>query len=468
LFALGGIVLIQAPTGAVPRPIDGGTFGGTTDGTTNLQVVGPARTQFAGPALSGHAALSQGAVLAHGTRTVLAEIGLAASETGAVTATRMPVAIAVVLDTSGSMSGEKIEQAKNAVRQLVERMHPEDQVALVTYNHIAQVVQPLTSVSLTRGELDPMIARIYAAGGTVIPDALELGAAQLTTAPGTHVRRVVLVSDGLDGSGRPVDLVSSTLRTRSAEGLTVSALGIGIDYDERFLTAIADAGRGNYEFLARGGELDAFLRREVDEASRTSIDRIVASITLPNGWRLGRVFGSTPSRQAHTVELPVGAMFAGDSRKLVLELLVDAGAPGGLDSMAVDVRYRTVGDSTVHAVAGGQLALASVPTLELADASRDSEVLARTEAVLLESEQQAAVEAWRQGDIRRAQTISQRNVTRLRELQAAAPAAAPALAGQLDAYAADEATFGNVPSGSAEGRAYGLRSNSARRARVLR
>src|SRR5690606_27012622 len=66
VLAVGGIVLLRAPGHAVPRDVTGL---GPTTGT--FSAAGTARTRFAGPLLSGEAALSQSAVLAHGTRTVL-------------------------------------------------------------------------------------------------------------------------------------------------------------------------------------------------------------------------------------------------------------------------------------------------------------------------------------------------------------------------------------------------------------
>jgi len=468
-LAAGGIVLLRAPGHAAPRPGDGlGGFAVTDPDSTGVTVenVGPTKVALAGPGISGHFAVSQGAVLSNGTRRLMAELRLTAAEDGETAAERQPVALAVVLDVSGSMHGEKIQQAKNAVRQLVERMRDIDQVALVTYDHETYVIQPLAPVGAVRRELYGRIAAIQPGGGTVIPQALTAGARALEGAPENLVRRMVLLSDGLDGSGQSVEMVSSQIRTRAGQGTATSSLGIGVDYDERFMTSVADAGRGNYEFLNSGEQLQAFLRRELDQASTTVVDHVATLITLPTGVRVARAHGCEANGTTGQVRIPFGPLPAGGTRRAVLELEIVAGAPGALGSLGATGDYRTVGDSQIHQIGGAALALAVVGSETEVAATRNEDIYADTWAVVIDAEQKDAVEAWRTGDVTRARNIAQQNVQRLRRVQAAAPSAAPRLEANVAEYEADERQFDSVAAGSSAGRAYGLRSNAARRSRA--
>lgn len=459
-LAVGGIVLLKAPGQASPRIEDDGQWRPVIDsGGTN-------ETSFEGPVLSGTAALTQGAVVAGGTREVLADLRLSAAETAEVREQRHPVAIAVVMDVSGSMAGDKIIQSRDALRRFVERMHDDDYVAIVTYNHATQVVQPLSRVGDVRTRIPLLAAEIYAGGGTMIPQALHHGASLISSAPSNLVRRMVLISDGIDGSGQTVEAVSSAVRGRAASGTAVSSLGIGTDYDERFLTSVADAGRGNYAFLATGIELQGFLQRELNQASTTVVDSVTASLTLPTGWRLSRAYGGEARGNFGTVSIPFGPMFAGDKRRVVLALSVDAGAPGELGALGLRVSYRTVSDNQRHDIAGGQLALRAVEDETLALATRNPTRYAESQAVVIDADQQEAVEAWRSGDVSRARRMSRQNVASLRDLAAAAPEAAPQLEMQVAEFEADEGTFGAQPAASSAGRAYGLQRNAARRERV--
>lgn len=464
-LAAGGIVLLKAPGHAAPRPPDIGRPFPTTPNPTPANAATSAR--FSGPSLNGHLALGQGAVLANGTRRMLAEVRVTAAEDAVRATERQPVALSIVMDVSGSMCGEKIEQARGAVRQLVERMRDGDQVAVVTYDHETTMLQPLSRVGSVRQELYGRIAAIQCRGGTVIPQALERGAQALEGAPSTLVRRLVLLSDGLDGSGQSVEMVSGAIRSRATAGIATSALGIGSDYDERFMTAVADAGRGNYEFLASGDQLQRFLHRELDEAGATVVDGVEAIVSLPPGTRIRGVHGAEMQGDGAQRRIAFGPLFAGDSRRAVLDLEVDAGSPGAIGALAARVAYRTVSDTRRHELEPVGVGIrAAISEAEVA-ASRDEAIYGETWAVVIDAEQKQAVEAWRAGDVARAQALSRANATQLRDIAVAAPAAARVLEAQAAEYEQDEASFGSVSAGSADGRAYGLRSNAQRRARAM-
>ena len=278
------------------------------------------RAEFRGLRAHGRVALSQGRVAANGTRQVYAELRMTADEATSPEVEQRPVAMALVLDVSGSMSGEKIEQARQSVLSMIEQMRDTDRIALVTYSDSARVVQPLAMVRDVRAQLRAVVPTIQIEGGTNIPSGLGLGAQALAEAPDTLVRRVVLMSDGRDGSGRPLDVIAQDVRQRAEGGVTLSSLGVGADYDESYMSRLADAGRGNYEFLRDGAQLRAFLGRELQQATRTTVERAVAEVTLPAGWHLTRAYGAEAQVTGSTVRLPIGALFAGDERRLVLDL----------------------------------------------------------------------------------------------------------------------------------------------------
>jgi len=286
-LAAGGIVLLRAPhsTSAAPHT------GGDTH-ATQASPSGAPRVEFSGPWAHGRVALSQGRVLAGGQRQVFAEVRLAADNRQLPENSARPVAMALVLDVSGSMEGEKLVQARNAVLEMVDRMRDTDQISLVTYSDNARVVQPLARVRDVRAQLHLTVPTINSEGGTNIPSGLMAGAQTLSDAPEGVVRRVVLMSDGRDGSGQSLDTIAAGLRVRADRGVTLSSLGVGADYDETFMSRLADAGRGNYEFMRDGAQLRAFLGRELQQATRTTVERAVAEVTLPSGWHLTRAYGA--------------------------------------------------------------------------------------------------------------------------------------------------------------------------------
>jgi Ca-activated chloride channel family protein len=464
-LAAGGIVLLRAERPGHTASPQGGFQGiRTAPGTA----AGAPRAEFQGPAARGRVALSQGAITSNGDQHVFAEVRITADRSAGAPVAR-PVAMAVVLDISGSMSGEKIEQAKTSVLQLVERMRDTDQIALVTYSDSARIVQPLAPVALVRSALRMTIPTIQIEGGTNIPAGLSTGAAALASAGVGLVRRIVLVSDGQDTSGRPLEGVRAEVRMRADQGVTVSTLGIGMDYSEPYMTALADSGRGNYEFLRTGSELAAFLGRELQQANNTTVERAVAELSLPSGWRLDRAIGSEAQGRFGNVSIPIGSLFAGDERRVVLDLVAPAGAAVGT---SFDLRFRANWHAVATAqdvrVGDGTLAVRVVGSDGEAVASRDMTVFAESQSAVLALRQRDAVEAWRSGDMARAQAIAASNVAALNSLQLAAPSAAPALARQASTYSRESAAFGALSAGSEAGRAFGLSANVRHRAAGMR
>jgi Ca-activated chloride channel family protein len=461
-LAASGIVLLRAEH---HRSIEAMSVGPQVSATGG--VTGAPSAEFRGPAAHGRIALSQGAVTANGEQHVFAEVRIAADRSSAVAAPR-PVAMAVVLDVSGSMSGDKLSQAKNSVISLLDRMRSTDQIALVTYSDSVRVVQPLAPVAAVRDSLRMTIPTIQIEGGTNIPAGLAAGAQSLAFAASGLVRRIVLVSDGQDTSGRALEEVRGEVRQRADQGVTVSTLGIGTDYSESYMTALADAGRGNYEFLRTGSELASFLTRELDQANNTTVERAVAQVTLPAGWRLDRAIGSEAQGQSGTISLPIGALFAGDERRVVLDLVVPASAVGAAYDLVFRANWRAVSTSQDVRVGDGHLAVRVVRSEAEAIASRDMTVFAESQSAVLAVRQRDAVEAWRSGDVARAQSIASANIAALRALQAAAPTAAPSLERQARTYAAENSAFGTISAASESGRAWGLSSNARHRAAGMR
>lgn len=456
VLAFGAIVLARAhrADAEVRRP-DGDPPGGATH-------AGPTRVNVVTDELEGFIALTQGAVLAHGTRELFAELRLEARAVPGDTR-RRPVAIAVVLDTSGSMTGDKIEQARASVHALADRMRPEDRLAVITYDHFARVVQPLAPVGHVRETLHQRIDLIHASGGTNIPAGLQLGASTLSSAPATMVRRLVLISDGLDGSGRILGDVGREVAARANAGVTTSALGVGTDYDERWLTTVADSGRGNYEFLAHGGELSGFLARELDQARATVAEGVTVHLALPQGWRITAAHGGTFDGS----RVPLGSLFAGERRHVTLRLEVDAGDPGDESGVGITLRYRSPAEETDRNLDLGRLSLSVVGDEAQVVASRDITLHAEAVAQHVDVTQALAIEAWRDGRVEEARRLTQGNIDALQLWRGQAPQAAAMLDSRIQAAEADLDNIQNTRAGSQAGRAYGLRANALRRARAV-
>jgi Ca-activated chloride channel family protein len=434
VLATGGLILARASTAAPTHRIGGGAVGDLGP------MSGANAAQFSGPGAHGQVALSHTKVLAGTNESVFAEVRLAA-DASAQPGDRAPLALVVVLDTSGSMEGEKIDRAKDSVLGLLRDMRDTDEVALVRYSSGAELVQPLARLGDVRDNLSTRVRRLDAGGGTNIPSGLSMGLRALSEAETGRVRRVVLVSDGLDSSRAQ----SERLASDSAErGITVSSMGIGLDFDESYMSSIARDGHGNFAFVNDGAALATFLTRELHEASATTVENATVRIALPRGMRFVRATGAAAQAEGDSVVLKMGSLFAGDERRSVVELAASLAANDGV---------HLTSDASWHRV-GGEYAEVHVPelslvaTLDAAEVRRgeDGAVLASATSVLASRRELEAAEAYAHGDQARAQSLIQQNIRALSSAAAAAPPkAAATLQDQAKAYDRHMKAFAAAP-----------------------
>lgn len=401
---------------------------------------GAAQAVFNQGPIHGSVTLSQSAVVGGTPTELFADVKLSADKRDGQVE-RAPLSLAVVLDTSGSMAGQKMDDAKRSVLRLVADMRDDDEIAIVRYSDGAEVLQPLSRVGEVRRNVEQRVRDLQAAGGTNIPSGLREGRGALANAGLARVKRIVLVSDGLD-SGRAT---ATTLASDAAEhGMTVSSLGIGTDFDESYMSDVARQGHGNFAFVNEGEGLATFLRKELSETASTLAQNVHVRITLPAGVSFVRATGAEARVDGSgVVDLSAGALFSGDERRITLELQSTL-RPGERASMPIAASWLEQGGAPAAAEASG-LALATVTTKAEADASRNAEVFARAMSVLASRAQSDAAEAYAKGDRAKAEALIQGNVQRLEEAAVAAPAAAPALRAQANTYRSDQSSFGADP-----------------------
>jgi Ca-activated chloride channel family protein len=446
VLATGGLVLARAPNarsyggggggGGVPvLPVDPGVVGTGSNVTT-----------FAGPGAHGQVALSHTKVLAGGRDPVFAEVKITADK-GDVARERAPLSLVVVLDTSGSMEGEKIARAKEAVLGLMRDMRDDDEIAFVRYASSAELIQPLARLGNVRDGLAWRVRELSADGGTNIPSGLQMGLRTLDEAERGRVRRVVLVSDGLDSTRVQAERLASDSAER---GVTVSSMGIGLDFDESYMSAIARDGRGNFGFVNDPGALATFLHRELDEAASTTIENATVRLVLPRGVRFARANGADARTTGDGVEVRFGALFAGDTRRAIVELATDLDT-GDAPQIATEATWHRVGgsDSDVHA---SLLSLLATRDSNEVTRGEDGAVLASATSVLASQREIEAAAAYARGDQATAKSLILDNLASLSRAAAHAPKPmAASLAKQSQAYG-DQMNAFAAPPASDEGK----------------
>ncbi len=415
------------------------------------------RVSLEGPNVRGLFALATGAVRADTASELLAELrleGLTRSGDEHV-----PVSIAVVLDHSG----EKMESARESILTLLGAMRDDDRLAVVVYDDEANLLQPLAPARVLRRSLADRVRRVTADGGTDIPRGLRMGIEALREAPEGHATRIILISDGRDGSGLSLTEIGAQVAQAAETQVVTSSLGVGIDYDATFMTAVADAGHGNYAFLEHGSMLASFLARELEESSHTIAENVIAEVTLPAHVHLRATHGAIAHPAGDRVRVELGTLFSGARRKVVFELSSDGAPIDASLPLSVRVAYHAIdeGGARTPANLGGVATARAVATDEEVDAAHDPELYPDALATILDAQQDQAMAAWRAGDRERARTASVAALHRYRRAAARSPSRV--FDERISAVEAEMDAYDSVDPSSAAGRTFDLGTGASRR-----
>jgi Ca-activated chloride channel family protein len=336
---------------------------------------------------------AQPLVSANGTDT-WAEIEVSLDERAKV-ATNQPVSVALVLDHSGSMAGNKLEDARRAAHELVNRLGERDQFALVSFETTVSYTALRRMDDAGRAAMHGSIDQVFAAGGTNISDALRAGAQVLAQATG--VRRLVLVTDGhpTEGISDPAalaDVVSGV----HGQGITVTALGVGADYDGMMMQHLAERGGGMYGYLADASALEVVLGKEL-EAARTQCSRSVTlALDVGEGLQVVELAGRLPMRQGKLTTLQLANLHAGEHTTVFARLRTPRTFEGHSLPLSAEVTWTSLDEVTHSGVAA--LSLVTVEDEAQAVASRDGVVFERGLSAFASTQLVAAAAAFERGD----------------------------------------------------------------------
>ncbi|WP_240488739.1 vWA domain-containing protein [Labilithrix luteola] len=257
---------------------------------------------------------------------------------------RPPIDLALVVDTSGSMSGEKIANARAAAATLVRKLKDGDIVSLDAFSDEAQtVVAPTVLDATTRAEILRQVNELTPSGGTNMFAGLSLAEGQLSRAPRSHpLRRVVVISDGRANVGPSSPEILGALAERGLrDHVQVTSLGVGTDYDERTLDALAVRSNGRLYHLSEPREMASILRTELALIDATlASDAFVEVVPAPGVAVLGADGLRTEFRDG-ALRIPLGALHAGQHREALVRVRIDdTGAFEGRTRSLASVRLR--------------------------------------------------------------------------------------------------------------------------------
>lgn len=333
---------------------------------------------------------------------------------------RAPQAIQVVLDRSGSMSGEPLESAKGSLLKLVDRLAPQDFFGLVAFDDQALVVLPMRQVKDHHiPELRQAIRNLDTGGSTDISAGYLMGLRELARVNSAGASTLLLISDGHVNSGEKDPKVLQSIATKHAtQRITTSTIGLGVGYDELILEALSTGGGGAHRFASTVDEAVGAIAAEVNDL----LDKSVVNAVL----RVRPVAGLTEAPKIQVLQrLPFwkdgedyvvqfGDLYAGENRRFVIGLEVPGITALGLAKVAdIVIEYLNLAEMVEISVT--MPVNVNVVPADVA-AGRVADPIVRAERLIVEAqvEKALATDEIRTGKVREASTRLTSTASKLR------------------------------------------------------
>lgn len=284
----------------------------------------------------GHASVAKGAG---------GETYLFANVTGAdAPGSAPPLNLAIAIDRSGSMRGDRIANAIAAATGIVDRMRDGDTISVISFDTAADaVVSPTVVSASSRATIEAKIRAIRLGGDTCISCGLERAETELSRASfqGDHVSRIILLSDGVTNHGITdmggMRSMSARIRDR---GIAVSTIGVDVDFDEKMMATIAQESNGRHYFVSSPQGLPAIFAQEFDSLLASVARDAEMRIDLAPGVAVDQVFDRSFRREGSTVVVPFGTFGSKQEKTVLIKLRVPADRDGASQVAHVSLGYR--------------------------------------------------------------------------------------------------------------------------------
>ena len=314
--------------------------------------------------------------------------------------------LALVLDRSGSMGGDKLDYVKQAARHVLNLLQEQDSVALIAYDDEINLLSPSIKVtSINRTEITRRIAQLEPGGSTNLSGGWLAGCQEAASAAqeGT-INRTLLLTDGLANAGI-IDLeeLAQHAKELSRRGISTSTFGVGEGFNEHLLEAMSNQGGGNFYYIDTPKAIPDLFLREFKELAAVTASEVEISLTFPSNWVLQVPGGWRTQFSEGKLRIFLGNLVSGQTQEIYIKLVVPA--TRNLGEMVLTASVTGKAENGLQVENQTQVIVRSVEQAEVEAAPQRQEIVKRFTLVYLAEIATEALKLERHGEREKASQL---------------------------------------------------------------
>ena len=234
-----------------------------------------------------------------------------------------PLNVCLVLDRSTSMQGEKMDMVKATAIQVLRNLRPQDILSVVAFSDRAEVIIP-AAYHQDRARLEAKIQMIQPSGATEMYQGLETGVKEvMRSVDSKRINHIVLLTDGHTyGDEQQCLALASKLGER---GIGISGMGIGREWNDIFLDALATRTGGSSAYIAQPQDIKRLLLEKFNALAQVFAEDVTLQVAPVEGVDLTYAFRLQPDPAPVTLEeniLRLGPILQDTSTRVLFEYII--------------------------------------------------------------------------------------------------------------------------------------------------
>lgn len=274
---------------------------------------------------------SQGAIYRmEEPQVIYALVDIVSSQDEKSVGTDLPLNVSLVLDTSTSMAGKRLEVLRAATKEILQELDEKDLVSIVSFNDRAKVLLP-SQVQPSASQIESCMNSLFAEGGTEIYQGLEAGYQEIRkNSFKDYVNHIILITDGHTYGDE--DNCLSLAKNAADLEIGISSLGIGVEWNDEFIDQLCAQTGGQSMFVRELGSIKDFLKNSILSLRQAFSRRVSLELLPAPGVMLLSAFRILPEALPLPVleEYSLGVLQKDKPHRILFEFLVDP-LPKGIE-----------------------------------------------------------------------------------------------------------------------------------------